>query len=521
VDGIAMQQLLKDLEAVYPYFTDAQKAEVDDLVRGFEVWSSFKGPQTEAVYCTADELFYGGAAGGGKTDLIVGLALTRHVHSIIYRREGVQLVGILQRMSQILGNRVGWNGQDKIWRYKDRIIEFGAVKDLGDEEKYQGRPHDLKAFDEITHFIQFQYEFLNGWKRSNDPDQQKRTVATGNPPTRPEGLWVKKYWGPWLDKHNHLYNKVEPGELAYYFRDSSGEMVFLREPEPQLDEDGEVIIPRSMTFIPSRVEDNPAYMATGYKQQLQSMPEPLRSQLLKGDFEAFSDDDPYQVIPTRWVVEAQERWEDKKTKREKGEMMAMGVDPARGGKDRTIISRRYDKLWFAKLDAYPGGDTPDGPAVTALIVSLRKDDAPAVIDVVGIGSSVVDDGRGQGIHVVPWNNAERAPATIKGLRFVNKRAWAYWTFRELLDPANETGIQLPPDDDLLAELTAHRFEMRANGIFVLSKDNVKELIGRSPDKSDAVVQASIEVQKRHQSRETFHGIKTEEEDDINSYNPYE
>jgi hypothetical protein len=36
------------------------------------------GPQTEAYFCEADELFYGGQAGGGKTDLLIGLALTAH-----------------------------------------------------------------------------------------------------------------------------------------------------------------------------------------------------------------------------------------------------------------------------------------------------------------------------------------------------------------------------------------------------------------------------------------------------------
>lgn len=482
-------------------------------------WVPFAGPQTAAVLCTADELFYGGAAGGGKSDLLIGAALTQHKHSIIYRRQATQLVGILQRMSQVIGDRKGYNGQDKIWKHDDRLIEFGAVNDLGDEEKYQGRPHDLKGFDEITHFIEIQYIFLNGWKRSNDPKQVKRTIATGNPPSRPEGLWVKKYWGPWLDRKNHLYNKVEPGELAYYFRDADSKMIYLREPEPQIDEDGEEVIPRSITFIPSKVEDNPAYMATGYKQQLQSMPEPLRSQLLKGDFEAMSDDDPYQVIPTKWVQAAMDRWKDRSDAKSKGEMTGMGVDPARGGKDTTTIAVRHD-LWFPELQIYPGGGTPDGNTVVSLIVVHRKDDAPVMVDVIGIGSSVVDTGNNQGLHIVPWNNAEKATGMIKGLRFVNKRSWVYWNFRELLDPANDTGIELYPDDDLLAELTAHTFEMRAGGIFVLGKDAVKELIGRSPDRADATVICSVQVQKRNQNRSQFHGVPTDNHDDIEDYDPF-
>jgi hypothetical protein len=466
---------------------------------GQEIWEPFPGPQVQALDCKADELFYGGAAGGGKSDLLIGLSLTAHKHSIIYRREGTQLVGILQRMGQIIGDRKGLNGQDKIWKHGNRLIEFGAVKDLGSEEKYQGRPHDLKGFDEITHFIQEQYTFLNGWKRSADPKQRVRTVATGNPPTRPEGIWVKKYWGPWLDRNNPLYNKIEPAELAYYYRDHEGNMQFLREYDEVKDKDGEIIKPRSLTFIPSKVEDNPVYMETGYKQQLQSLPEPLRSQMLKGDFEAFSDDDPFQVIPTNWIAAAQERWTKKTTAMEKGPMDALGVDPARGGMDNTVICKRYG-YWYDELKLYPGGSTPNGQTVVSLIVAERKDAAPIIVDVIGVGASVVDIADMQGLDVRGWNNSEGAPGMIDRLRFVNKRSWVYWNMRTLLDPEKETGIALPPDDDLLAELAAHKFSMTPRGIQVWPKDKVKEAIGRSPDKADAVVMASVETPKRGQSR---------------------
>jgi hypothetical protein len=50
------------------------------------VWVPNAGPQTEAYYSEADEIFYGGEAGGGKTDLGGGLALTEHQRSLIVRR---------------------------------------------------------------------------------------------------------------------------------------------------------------------------------------------------------------------------------------------------------------------------------------------------------------------------------------------------------------------------------------------------------------------------------------------------
>ena len=48
-------------------------------------WEPQPGPQTAAYESLADILFYGGAAGGGKTDLLMGLALTTQQHSILFR----------------------------------------------------------------------------------------------------------------------------------------------------------------------------------------------------------------------------------------------------------------------------------------------------------------------------------------------------------------------------------------------------------------------------------------------------
>ena len=49
-------------------------------------WVPNPGPQTQAFLCEADELFYGGEASGGKTDLGIGLALTAHKRSLLLRR---------------------------------------------------------------------------------------------------------------------------------------------------------------------------------------------------------------------------------------------------------------------------------------------------------------------------------------------------------------------------------------------------------------------------------------------------
>src|SRR5438067_13037772 len=66
----------------------------------------------------------------------------------------------------------------------------------------------------------------------------------------------------------------------------------------------------------------------------------------------------------------------------------------------------------------------------------------------------------------------------------------WWHLRELLDPAMDARLAVPPDDDLTADLVTPRFEPVTGGkIKVESKDDIRKRLGRSTDYGDAVVQA--------------------------------
>lgn len=457
------------------------------------VWTPQEGPQTEAFYSSADIVGYGGAAGGGKTDLEIGLALTEHKRSIIYRKEGTQLQGIYDRVEEIIRTRDGFNSQSKVWRIGDRILEFGGLANPGDHKKYQGRPHDLKCFDEATEIPEYMVRFLMGWKRSSDPEQRCRVIMAFNPPTTTEGRWVMEFFAPWLDKQHP--NPARTGELRYYTT-IDGEDVELESGEP-VEVEGEMVIPVSRTFIPAKVEDNIYYMESGYKSTLQSLPEPLRSQMLRGDFAAGMEEDPWQVIPEAWVQAAMDRW---KPMEEKKPMDSMGVDVARGGKDSTVISARHGN-WFAPLVKKPGTATPDGPTVAAYVVSERRDKAPVHIDVIGVGSSPYDFLVQSGVHTIPINNAETAyepngqyGRTKDGqIRFYNTRAMIHWRMREALDPSNGELIALPPDKDLKIDLCCAKWSYTKAGVKVESKEDIIARIHRSPDDGDAVMMANIDT----------------------------
>lgn len=453
------------------------------------VWEPLPGPQTEALESEADIVLYGGAAGGGKTDLAIGLALTKHRRSIIYRREGTQLQGILDRMSDILGSWDGYSGQYRLWRRGNQQIEFGSCPHPGDERKYQGRPHDLIVFDEAVHFTEHQVRFLMGWLRTTLPYQRCRVVFTSNPPTGADEQeedpdWLIRYFAPWLD-NNHP-RPAKPGELRWYaIVDGEEREVASGE---SFTHGGETIKPRSRTFIPARVQDNPYLMGTEYESQLQALPEPLRSQMLQGDFTAHMGDNPWQVIPSGWIQAAQDRWE----KGKHGKMDSMGVDPARGGKDETVIARRHG-TWFDELIAYPGAQTPDGPTVSAIVFAQARDGASIHVEVTGIGSSVYDHMQANSKSVVAFSPADKSEAMDESgaLRFANKRAELWWRMREALDPKNGHEIALPPDPMLRADLTAPRWKLLAQGVQVESKDDIKRRLGRSPDRGDAVVMANM------------------------------
>ncbi|MFH1740057.1 MAG: terminase [bacterium] len=500
----AAQQIAK-LADMLAYLTSEEQGEFDEILRAeLPVWTPLSGPQTFAYETEADILYYGGAAGGGKSDLLLGLALTDHVNSIIYRRESTQLIGLQARLlDEILKTRKGWNGQDDIMTLPGRKIEFGSCKDAGNEIKYQGRPHDLVGFDEIPHFLESQFRFLIGWNRTTKPGQRCRVVCAGNPPTNEEGRWVVSYWGPWLEP-NHPRPAL-PGELRWFVRfegedrdtEVDGSAIILRNGKPN--------IPRSRTFIPSFVADNPFLMDTGYEAVLQSFPEPLRSQMLMGDFRAGTEDSSWQVLPTAWVEAAMARWTP-----EGGQgkpMDSVGADVARGGKDKTCAVCRHGN-WYSPIHTWPGKATPDGATASGLIMSVTRDHAPIHVDGIGIGGSVVDHLKSNNIHVVPIIGSEKSPELDgeydKGtgkLTFRNMRSWMYWRFRESLDPKTGDNIALPPDSEMKSDLCAPHWKLTPTGILIESKDDSLDAkgnvipglcrrLGRSPDKGDTVIYAS-------------------------------
>ena len=242
------------------------------VTRQYDIdWAPLPGPQTEAYTSEADEVLYGGAAGGGKTYLEIGLAITAHQKAIIFRREFPQLTEIVDTLDELLSDIAQTNRNKKRWTLPDgRFVELGAVQRPGDWKKYKGRPHDLVAFDELTEFTREQYRMLIIWNRTADANQRCRVMATTNPPLGEEQMWVIEEWGPWLDQQHP--DPAEPSEVRYFVYDEDDALRWFH--ASYLDEDGMVEVDderrevKSRTFIPARLSDNPYLMEAGYRRQL-------------------------------------------------------------------------------------------------------------------------------------------------------------------------------------------------------------------------------------------------------------
>lgn len=462
--------------------TDAERVELDALLSTLQ-WFPHPDniPQIEAYFSPAFETLYGGSAGGGKSDLILGLARTMHRRSLLLRREFPELErSLISRSLEFYGDKRYYNASKHVWQIDGRRIEFGHMENVGtaqvpgDEGSYASAPYDLIAFDQLEQFPQYAYEFMLSRARSADSKQRVRIVASANP-VGENITWIMTRWRAWL-----IDNIARTGELLYYKRDTDGNDVQTTADDPDAV---------SRTFIPAGLKDNP-YLGEDYRRTLNAMPEPLRSALLNGDWQASLQDDAYQVIPRAWVRAAMKRWTPAPPDSEKDKPLVIGGDIARGGDDKTVNAPRQG-IWFDKLHKHSGRSTPDGQSVAALWAVLWKSGMTINADVIGVGASAYDIARGRGMNVRPINFSEASEATDKSgtLRFINKRAETYWAFREALDPDSGLNIALPHDNELEADLCTPRWIPQSNGIKIESKEDIKKRLGRSPDCADAVVLA--------------------------------
>lgn len=124
-------------------------------------WSPQAGPQTAALHCLwADEMLYGGARGGGKTDLAIGKLLLKALEygsamkGIFFRRTYKQLEEVISRAKELYEPHGGeWKESISTFRFKNgATIKMRYLDRDADAENYQGHSYTDVVIEEAGNF---------------------------------------------------------------------------------------------------------------------------------------------------------------------------------------------------------------------------------------------------------------------------------------------------------------------------------------------------------------------------------
>lgn len=171
----------------------------------------------------------------------------------------------------------------------------------------------------------------------------------------------------------------------------------------------------------------------------------------------------------------------------------IGVDPARGGGDKTgVVDRRGRRIGERLCELWDLDDTMVIAGRIASLIKLHRPDA-VNIDVGGLGAGVYDRLRELGytmVHAVNFGSSPLGGGPTGDDLYANRRAEMWDLLRDWFNDA--AGVQIPDADAVHGDLTAPVWgkgatHHRSNNELVLeSKDSIRERLKFSPDLGDAM-----------------------------------
>ena len=162
-------------------------------------------------------------------------------------------------------------------------------------------------------------------------------------------------------------------------------------------------------------------------------------------------------------------------------IFSYAADVARYGNDKGVLTKRkgYRIYWLKEYSKYSTMEYAN--AISNEIDKESKEPDAIFIDTIGVGAGVMDRTEELGHRAIDANASMKADETDV---YYNKRAEMYFNLRNFI----LKGGKIPNDKDLKEELLAIRYIYNnSNGkIQIQPKDEIKKILGRSPDKSDSV-----------------------------------
>lgn len=196
------------------------------------------------------------------------------------------------------------------------------------------------------------------------------------------------------------------------------------------------------------------------------------------------------VIATEWIKNAVNQ------QGVRGGVKQAGLDVARFGRDKTVYIFRDGGI----VKSIEQTEKLDTMEVIGWLRHLLGRDKPEVnaIDVIGIGSGVVDRLKELNYSVRGINVGATSNSDENKQKYYNLRAEVFWNLRILFRPDKEgkSQINIPDDRDLIRELAEIRYTYSSERkIKIEPKEDMKKRIGKSPDKADALALAFFPVLK--------------------------
>lgn len=234
------------------------------------LYKTHPGPQTDFMLSDAEELLYGGAAGGGKSYALRAYGVTyclTHPGAkvVLFRQTFPQLnqTHLLEIANEVPQSVAHYAAAQHDLRFPNgSIFMFRHCEKDEDARLYDSAEFDVLMLDELTAFSQFQYTYLISRVRSTRSDWEGPRIRAGATPLGPGHSWVKNRF---MDGPN-LLDPPEPFEIW----------------QGPVSEGG-----LTRQFIPAKVSDNPS-IDLNYIARLRAMTtEEYRAKAL-GDWNVFT-----------------------------------------------------------------------------------------------------------------------------------------------------------------------------------------------------------------------------------------
>lgn len=293
------------------------------------------GPQEDFLAASADVVIYGGAAGGGKSWALLldplRWSTLPDFRGVILRRTfpEIQNPGGLWDESFKLYGAAGGRPNRSLheWEFASgATIGFGHCQHEKDLLNWHGAQLDVIGFDELTHFTRKMFFYLLSRNRGQS-GVEPYVRATCNPDA---ASWVAEFIAWWIDDRTG-YPIPERAGVVRYFCVVSDQVHWADTRDELVNSFGEFaeIEPKSCTFIPATLEDNPALLATnpGYRANLLAQRHVDQERLLRGNWKIVDDEGvewPAEYFMDIWAERDPDRFE----------LSTIAVDPSKGKESR-------------------------------------------------------------------------------------------------------------------------------------------------------------------------------------------